>query len=65
MVKSLLKLLFSITAFVWAVYPTEVGESDEDIQEYFDLVDSGSSFEDNIEDISNIPGFLNISVALK
>ena len=31
MVKNVFKLLLSITAFAWAVYPAEVGESDEDI----------------------------------
>lgn len=60
MVKGL-KLLFSISAFAWALYPAEVGESEEDVQAYFDLIDSDSSLESELNDISYS---FNTSVAL-
>lgn len=44
---NLLKLLVSGLAFVWAVYPTEVGESDEIIDEYQNTSDSVHDNEDN------------------
>ncbi len=61
MVKSAFKLLLSITAFAWAVYPAEVGESDEDIQEFLIHNDSDSSLENELNDISYS---FNIYVAL-